>query len=383
LKTEKYGKLSIERSASISVSGSSNPNYNRAWSSNGNLVIGHGSNIETDKNLFGAIFELRYWSNQLNQTAFNNHVLAARAYNGNTPTSSFYDLQAQFKFWQPIDLAVTPNIESTHPNQKQKTFESSSKEAYLVGFTSRSYEAITEVYNMEVVGLGANLDYVDKIRIDSSSLNSALNMHTSYEKSSLVAGSPDSNRLTVAFSPQHVINEDIFEAIGSTDLSEYIGDYSTIDDEEYFLLNEFSNEYWKKYENRNDFNAYINLIAKFDLSVFEQIAQTLPARTNELLGLVLEPNVLERTKTLPVKKISGETDNFVKKTTPISKDADVISTYDTKNTVLLIGFEEGDLLDVNMIESESDVISEVYSDTDENIGEGEIETNGKVPTEIQ
>ena len=382
LKTEKYGKLSIEKSASIYVSGSSNPNYNRAWSSNGNLVIGKGSNIETDKKLFGAVFELRYWSNQLNQTAFDNHVLAARAYNGNTSTSSFYDLQAQFKFWQPIDLAVTSNIESSHPNQKEKTFQSSSKEAYLVGFTSRSYEAITEVYNMEVAGLGANLDYVDKIRIDSSSLNSALNMHTSYEKSILTAGSPDSNRLTVAFSPQNIINEDIFESIGNTDLSEYIGDYSTIDDEEYFLLNEFSNEYWKKYENRNDFNAYINLIAKFDLSVFEQIAQTLPARTNELLGLVLEPNVLERTKTLPVKKISGETDNFVKKTTPITKDADVIASHDTKNTVLFIGFEEGDLLDVNMIESENDVISEVYSDTDENIGEGEIETNGKVPTEI-
>ena len=381
LKTEKYGKLAIERSASIVVDGPSMPDYNRAWSSDGLLTIGSGFNIETNTPLFGAIFELRYWSNQLNETAFNNHVLGARAYNGNTPTSSFYDLQAQFKFWQPIDLEETNSIESTHPNQKQKIFLNSPKEAFLLGFKSSSYEPITEVYSMEVAQLGANIDYVDKIRIDSASLGGALNMHTSYEKSTLTAGSRDSNRLTVAFSPQHIINEDIYEAIGNTDLSEYIGDYSTIDDEEYLLLNQFSNEYWKKYENRNDFNAYINLIAKFDLSVFEQIAQTLPARTNELLGIVLEPNILERSKTLPIKKVSGETENFVKETEPLSKNADVIATYDSKKTTLFIGFEDGDLL-VNMIESETDVISEINSETDEIIKDGEIDVNAKTPAEI-
>jgi len=382
LKTEKYGKLSIERSASISIDGPSMPDYNRAWSSDGVLTVGNGNNIETNTPLFGSIFELRYWSNELKEESFDNHVLAARAYNGNTPSSSFYDLQAQFKFWQPIDLETTFSISSTHPNQKEKTFFSSSKEVYIVGFNSASFEAATETYNMNVANLGANIIYPDKIRIDSASLQGALNMHTSYEKSTLTAGSNDSNRLTVAFSPQHVINEDIYESIGSTDLSEYIGDYSTIDDEEYFLLNQFSNEYWKKYENRNDFNAYINLIAKFDLSVFEQIAETLPARTNELLGIVLEPNILERSKTLPIRKITGETENFVKETEPLIKATDVVLSYDSKSTVLFIGFEEGDLIEVNMVDSENDVISEVSSDTDEIIKDGEIEADPKLPSEI-
>lgn len=382
LKTEKYGKLSIEKSASISIDGPSMPNYNRAWSSDGILTLGNGTNIETNNPLFGSIFELRYWSNQLSEESFNNHVLAARAYNGNTPSSSFYDLQAQFKFWQPIDLETTFSISSTHPNQKQKTFLNSPKDVYIVGFNSSSFESITETYNMNVANLGANIGYPDKIRIDSASLQGALNMHTSYEKSTLIAGSNDSNRLTVAFSPQHVINEDIYEAIGSTDLSEYIGDYSTIDDEEYFLLNQFSNEYWKKYENRNDFNAYINLIAKFDLSVFEQIAQTLPARTNELLGIVLEQNILERSKTLPIKKITGETADFVKETKPLIKSANVASSYDSKSTVLFIGFEEGDLIEVNMIDSETDVVSEIDTEIDEIINDGEIDANTKLPSEI-
>jgi hypothetical protein len=382
LKTEKYGKLSIERSASIQVNGPANPNYNRAWSSDGELVIGHGTNIETNKNLFGAVYELRYWSNQLSEKSFNNHVHAPRAYNGNNPSSSFYDLQAQFKFWELMDLEVTNSINSVHPNQKQNNFYTSPKIAYLNGFNSSSFESINEVYLMEVANLGVSSDFSEKIRIDSASLAGALNPHASYENSSLNVQSIDSNRLMVAFSPQSIINEDIFESIGHVDLSEYIGDYSTIDDEEYFRLNQFSNEYWKKYENKNDFNAYINLIAKFDFSVFEQIAQTLPARANELLGLVIEPNILERVKTLPVKKLSGKTDGFVKETNALNKNPNLIPNYNSKNTVLFIGFEEGDALEVNMIDSDNEIVTEVNSETDEIIKDGEINANPKVPAKV-
>lgn len=372
VKTEKYGKLSIERSASIYVSGSSESNYNQSWASDGKLFIGNGSNIETSNNLFGSVFELRYWSNQLNEESFNNHVLAARAYNGNTPTSSFYDLQAQWKFWQPINLQETQSISSSHPNQKQNTFYSSSKDAVLRGFTINSFESITETYNMSTANLGANTDYSQKIRIDDATLSGALSMNTSYEQTSLEMNSPDSNKLMVAFSPQHIINEDIYEAIGDVDLSEYIGDYSTIESDEYTELNRFAEEYWKKYDNRNDFNAYISIVSQFDLSVFEQIAQTLPIRVNELLGLVIEPNVLERSKVVPVKGMSAETKDYVSETDVIDTMPKTNADYNSKSTVLFIGFEEGDALEVNMYEGERDIEPEIQTDTDEKIKIGDI-----------
>jgi len=80
LKTQKYGKIAVERSASVVVSGSSIPNTQRAWVSNGTLFIGSGSNSQTSNILSGSIFELRYWSSILQESAFDNHVLAARAY---------------------------------------------------------------------------------------------------------------------------------------------------------------------------------------------------------------------------------------------------------------------------------------------------------------
>ena len=377
LKTEKYGKIVIEKSASILVSGSFDAGYNESWTSDGKLYVGYGSNSQTSHSLSGSVFELRYWSNPLKQTSFDNHVLAARAYNGNTPTSSFYDLQAQFKFWQPFDAAITSSIYSSHPNQKNNYFYSSSKIATINNFTSSSFEAITEVYNMDTANIGANTDYFQKVRIDSASLGGALSMHNSYERTSLNLLTPDSNRLMVAFSPQSIINEDIYESIGDADLSEYIGNYSSLEDDEYTSLNQFAREYWQKYDNRNDFNAYISLISQFDFSVFDQISQTLPLRSNELLGLVIEPNILERSKTVTVKKVNGNMGYSNESNTISNIPNTENSSYDTKNTVLFIGFEDGDVLDVEVIDTTSDVETNISTETDEVIKDGDVDANLK------
>ena len=383
LKTEKYGKIVVDRKESISVNGGIKPEYNNSWNTDGKLFIGSGSNFETNKTLSGSVFEIRYWSNGLTTSSFDNHVLAARSYNGNTPTSSYYDLQAQWKFWQYFDPNVTSSIQSLHPNQKNNTFYSSPKVATFVGFTTSSFENFTETYLMDIANTGASTEYSQKIRIDSASLSGALSVNNSYEKSTLEMNAPDSNRLMVAFSPQHIINEDIYEAIGSVDLTEYMGGYDNLSKDEYGDLNNFAYEYWKKYENRNDFNAYISIISQFDFSVFEQIRQTLPARTNEILGLVIEPNVLERSKVTAIKNLSGDADGFVYESNLLSPYPNAIpAEYDSKHTVLFLGFEEGDMLDVNLIESEVNVETSVYTSTDETIKLGDmdvdLQTKGQV-----
>jgi hypothetical protein len=376
LKTEKYGKIVVDKTQSISIDGEYFPQFNNAWNSEGKLLIGSGSNFEALQILSGSIFELRYWSNPLSTTSFDNHVLAARAYNGNTPSSSFYDLQGQWRFWQYFDPSVTSSLESSHPNQKNNTFYSSSKTANLVGFTTNSFENFVETYLMDTANVGAMTDYSQKIRIDSASLSGALNVNYAYEKSALEMNTPDSNRLVVAFSPQTVINEDIYEAIGDVDLSEYMGGYSSFTEDGYPELKNLANEYWKKYKNKNDFNAYISIISKFDLSVFEQIKQTLPARANEIVGLVIEPNVLERSKALSVKSVNAKTEGYVNTSnvlSPYPKNID--ATDDSRHTVLFLGFEEGDLLDINIIESETNIKTDVSTQIDEGIKMGDVDVD--------
>lgn len=364
VKTSKYGKLVIERSGSIVVNGTTSGSYNRSWSSDGTLYIGSGSNPQTSNILSGSIFELRYWTNKLNESSFNNHVMAPRAYNGNTATSSFYDLQAQFKFWQEFDTTQTSSIVSSHPDQTKTSFYTSPKSASLIGFNYDAFESITETYNMEVATVGNNTPFSEKVRIDSGSLIGGLDPNYSSEVSQFDKFSIDSNKLMVAFSPQNIINEDIYEAIGYTTIDDYFGEYSNIDKEEYPKLKWFAREYWKKYPNKNDFTAYIRLISQFDLSVFEQIRQTLPARVNEILGLVIEPNVLERSKVKVVRNFSGEPNNSLR-TNEISSSGTPTVSVSSKKATILIGFENES--SYQEIEGEFDIPLEIESSQDINV----------------
>ena len=365
LKTSKYGKITVDRSASISVTGSTESNYNRGWSSDGNLFIGSGSNPQTNFLLSGSIFELRYWTKPLITSSFDNHVMASRAYNGNTPTSSFYDLQAQWKFWQPFNVESTSSIKSMHPDQLKSNFYSSSKSVYFNGLTRDQFESMVEVYNMEVATIGNNTPFTEKVRIDSASLQGALLKDESSVITAFDRFSIDSNKLMVAFSPQHVINEDIYEAIGNTQLDDYLGEYSNTKKDEYPSLKKFAREYWKKYTTRNDFTAYLRLVSIFDFSVFDQIRQTLPLRTNDILGVVVEPNILERSRVKTSRDFGGlPPEKYVRDTTEISASAVIVGDVNSsKITTVFIGFDDDIKSEFTNVDGEFDVETAIESDT--------------------
>ena len=106
----------------------------------------------------------------------------------------------------------------------------------------------------------------------------------------------DLNKLGVYYSPQQMINEDIIAQLGYQQLDEYIGDPRQQYEKAYPDLIQKSQEYWKKYTEKNDINAYLKIFSLFDLSFFRQLEQLLPARTDKILGLLLQPNILERSK---------------------------------------------------------------------------------------
>jgi hypothetical protein len=93
-----------------------------------------------------------------------------------------------------------------------------------------------------------------------------------------------------------MIDEDIIAQFGYADLDQYIGDPGSVDAKSYPRLIQAAQNYWKKYSDRNDINAYINMFTLFDLSFFKQLEQLLPARTDKLLGILIQPNLLERSK---------------------------------------------------------------------------------------
>jgi hypothetical protein len=122
----------------------------------------------------------------------------------------------------------------------------------------------------------------------------------------------------------------------------------------------FAREYWQKYPNKNDFTAYIRLISVFDFSIFDQIRQTLPARVNEILGVLVEPNVLERSKVKVVRNFSADSpEKTVKDTTELSSSATPIGSVNSYASVIKIGFEDDDGSMVETIEGEYNIENEV------------------------
>jgi hypothetical protein len=100
-----------------------------------------------------------------------------------------------------------------------------------------------------------------------------------------------------------MIDEDIIAQLGFTALDQYIGDPGDVDSRSYPQLIQAAESYWKKYTDKNDINAYISIFALFDLSFFRQLDQLLPARTDKITGLLIKPNILERSKDTVLPKV--------------------------------------------------------------------------------
>ena len=80
--------------------------------------------------------------------------------------------------------------------------------------------------------------------------------------------------------------------------------------------------YWKKYQNRNDFEAYFRALQIYDFTLFKYIKRLLPQRVDAITGLVVEPNVLERSK-------------FVLNKKPTIEDLKHDSTLDMRETYVI------------------------------------------------
>lgn len=306
-----YGKIVSSGSASINLAGnSSSGSYNQSWTSGSYILFGKGglnagvAGGQTQK-FYGLYQELRYWYDILDDSSIQNHTLSPYSYNGNYHYSAYYDLIFRASLSRK-DLVVNSTFGymqmlSHHPNQ---TLNVSSSAIFVNRYSNTivPFEAVEETYYTEYADLTAHVIYGDKIRIESQSLSAPLNPNKRVTETSYDFNSTDSNKLGIYFSPQNGINEDIVNHLGYLSLDDYIGDPRDQYQPSYRHLDLLRDEYWKKYDNKNNFEAYFNALRLYDLSVFRQIKKFVPARANLISGIVIEPNLLERVKVRYINK---------------------------------------------------------------------------------
>jgi hypothetical protein len=282
-KKSKYGKIVATVTSSAITS----------FDISGSLIIG---GTVGGSRLIGQVQELRFWSSSLNDAPFENHTKAPAAYDSNA--DAYDELIFRLPLTQKIDHSLTGSLPGIQP------VASPISASFTSWTNSTPYDSIEETYYYDAISLGAGTFDDNKIRIESNELVGTLDVKTRAERSQFDKAPLDSKKLGVYFSPQTMIDEDIIAQFGFTALDEYIGDPGDTDAKSYPDLIQFAQTYWKKYSERNNINDYIKMFTLFDLSFFKQLEQLLPARTSKLTGVLIQPNILERSKDTILPKIA-------------------------------------------------------------------------------
>ena len=144
--------------------------------------------------------------------------------------------------------------------------------------------------------MGPSRRNATKIRLEGTSLNGPLSSNIRREQSSQDFAPIDSNKLGVYFSPTDVVNEDIMYSIADFDFNDLVGDPRDVYEDSYRGLEHTQRKYWKKYSKTNSFWDYLRIIDFYDSGIWTQLRKLSPARANTTLGVLIEPNILERSK---------------------------------------------------------------------------------------
>jgi len=335
-KRSKYGKIISAVSASTVAS----------LPYSGSVILG-GTSAGASR-LQGQLQELRLWSSSLEDTTFNNHVKAPAAYDGNI--DAYDELVFRLPLTQKINHSLTSSLNGVQPvsNNISSSFSSWTN--------STPYDSIEEMYYYDSISIGGSTYDDNKVRIESNELIGNLDIKTRAERSQFDTAPLDSKRLGVYFSPQTMIDEDIIAYLGFTVLDDYIGDPGEVEDKSYPRLIQRAREYWKKYADKNDINAYIKIFTLFDLSFFKQLEQLLPGRTDKITGLLIQPNLLERNKDTILPKISrkDETLNISLSDIPPTASATYILYTGSVDSILDISSDyNGDTWQIYITASDS------------------------------
>ena len=298
-------KIFLQSSASMTITGST---YNTSFHSGSNkLYIGglaNASGKSTYTKFTGSMMEFRMWKTALSQSKFDNHVAAPNAFNGNHASASFTDLITRFSFNDNKDLSSDKNI----PDVSGDT--SYTETGSAVGFVNNSFRSLEEEHKLLVPNLGPNRIMSTKIRIEDSKLLNNLNVKKKVEQSSFDLAPVDSNKVGVYFAPSDVINEDIIRSVADLNFDKYIGDPRDQFKYRYRGLKKVAESYWQKYTSPNNFWDYMRLIKYYDNSIFDLARKFMPARANSTFGIVIEPNIFERSKEVLYTSMSFDNMSF-------------------------------------------------------------------------
>ena len=284
-------KINYQTSSSFSTS---SIELNGAFTSSEGVYIGGSGSAFDGNNFSGSIMEYRLWTEPLSQSKFDNHVKTPKAYNGNTTSSHADNLVYRLPFDENVDLSGSVGVRFVSSSVDNTTY--AARTGSQNSFTGNFYRSISEIEEMSIPNIGASRRNSNKIRIEDSFLTGSLSPKYSLQESSFDFAPVDSNKLGVYFSPTDIVDKDIIYSLADINYDDYIGDPRDQFEQDYRGLKDVQKSYWKKYPKANNFWDYLRILKYYDSGIFKQIKSLLPARAKTTLGVLVEPNILNRSK---------------------------------------------------------------------------------------
>jgi hypothetical protein len=248
--------------------------------------------------------EFRYWNSALNSGSFDNHVKAPKSFDGNHASASWTDLVLRYSFDDNTNLDSSTSIRDTSADQSYN--QAGTATGYTLG-NRPHFSSVVDEEQMLIPNVGPSRRVSNKIRLETNRLSfGGLSVDKRSELSAYDTAALDSNKLGIYFSPTNVIDDDIIRSVANLDFDQYIGDPRDKYKHRYRTLEDVATTYWQKYLTPSNFWDYIRLIRYYDSSIFEQLRACVPARARASVGLLIEPNILERKKEVVGKKPTFE-----------------------------------------------------------------------------
>ena len=328
-----YAKEGFQERLRTNVSGSLTISGVSGWTSGSNIEIGGST-------LTASVDEFRLWTTALSESRVDNHTLLPDAIDGNHISSSTEDLIFRLDFEYPKNRSTSgdPYIKNVSINRFYG--ESYATASMFVDDTTYPYQytPYDRTVTANVPSSGFNVG--NKVRFESQTKISDLSYRQRATKKSLDQSPIDTDRLGLFFSPVKEINMDILKSLGSFSIDNYIGNPSDEYSDEYRELRSLRNYYFDRYS--LNFNEYIQLVRYIDKSLFDTLESLVPARAKVSSGLLIEPHILERSKTKWNKPTSEKGDysvaiNVDEDINAIASNEGLLTIIDASNDTILTG----------------------------------------------
>lgn len=264
----------------------------------GHKVILGGTTGSNSERFIGSLQAYKEYLGRYDTGVFEEHVLNPLSYHTNAYTASYQELHRYYPMGLDNirrDHTVYTVVSSSHPNQLDYTGSIALFKNFS-GSQQVQYNSSVETHYEYYPSLGANNPKSNKIRLEDSILIRQLSPDRRAEVSRYDSEQRDSNRLAIVFSPTDQINRDITNQFGPYNFENFVGNPKDGPNSIYPNLENARYDYFKKFSRANDIGKYIEVFSLYDYSVFEQVKQLVPARSNLITGVLVEPHILERSK---------------------------------------------------------------------------------------